>query len=428
MHELHARCCPLLATPAFTSGPLAQSFGTDRFPCCAVHGGHENNNGSDSLRLLDRLTNNAVIVVGDSVARQYAIALLCAIEIETGQQPELHGHGLPPPSRAMQTKLNPAQRELAAIAIQHGGSMGSTIVAIYPSFNLTILMGKGSAYFPAVFKAAARTPVVQAILVGGGLSELGHHWDIFPACRTVAKLTSSKRSTQSSNTTGSTDNISIVSSSLMPLTEASTLATSVAACRDAYAEKTASMLSGIVDTLGCRRCIHMVSTSPQHFPTSDGQFHSPATPRSGVDLAAPAELARTDKRLTFRKRDDAGAHNYTCMPLAKFQDSWRNEALRRAAGLAGVHYHDSLRLMGHMWDAHVGSKVVPVANTSLATGVHADNETVPVANTSLAAGVHADNETLLKVAMDCLHWCSDAIVWRVMLQSLITKTDYHIRS
>ena len=103
------------------------------------------------------------------MARQYATALMCAIEAETGLRPELLGRGMTP-SRTMQTKVDPTRRAWAALAIKHSSA---GLVASYPSHKLMIA-SKGHAYLPDVYKAAPKPAL--AILAGGGASELGQHW------------------------------------------------------------------------------------------------------------------------------------------------------------------------------------------------------------------------------------------------------------
>ena len=165
---------------------------------------------------------------------------------------------------------------------------------------------------------------------------------MIPACRNATVLS---RHLSAARLPGL--NSSIVISSTIP-TGAAALAISVAACRDQFADTTASLLSGIVDSLGCRRCIHLFSTTPAHFPTSDGEFHSPARLEGSAILS---KLPTTLKRMGGVSGERNGTYNYTCTPLTSMQDSWRNQALRRAALLAGAHFHDSLMVMPGLYVA-----------------------------------------------------------------------------
>ena len=294
-------CCRLAAS-RHALGSLWAVFGSDRFPCCL--GGNRTPpqaalvrpRSPMQLKLLAGI--RTVIIAGDSVARQLTMALLCAIEeANNGIWPQLN----------VDVRSTPWLRR-------------ASLVARYTEVNVTIALLGGAALDQLVLAAARAPRPTRILLMGGGLPGLGHHWyDAVepgsgqPRCHDAVRAAADGKPS------------SVPGPSL--------------GCYVWYETTASAVLHSLVHAVdGCRQCLHVLSTTPQHHATVDGEWHSAA--RSTNLSTAYDSTFRGDLRCVPHLR-----------PSFKL-DHWRNGVLRRLALLSGSHFHDSFQAMGSMWDAH----------------------------------------------------------------------------
>ena len=296
-------CCRLAASRR-ALGSLWPVFGSERFPCC----GGEGNRTPPAVALrarsppmqLQRLAGiRTIIIAGDSVARQLTMALLCAIEeANNGIWPQL---GV----------------DVSAASWLRRASL----VATYRGVNCTVAL-LGGAPLGQIMQAVKEAPrPTRVLLMGGGLPGLGHHW--FDAVEPGTGQPRCRNAVQAA-----TDGTSVPAASL--------------GCYTWYESSASAVLISLVRAAdGCRQCLHVLSTTPQHHPTTDGEHNSAARSKQELNMSAAYGSIRRDQ--------------LQCVPhpRASFRiDHWRNHVLRRVTLLSGSHFHDSFQNMGDMWDAH----------------------------------------------------------------------------
>ena len=183
-----------------------------RFPCCEELGSSSGAHPSWLAWLAGRL----VLVMGDSLAYEMALALMCSIERHTGMRPTLFGAEYLEASQNTQElaanwssgtrRLNEAElvliAQLWAGQTRTAGKGGARVLARYADGTTVVLgtppaNGSHVARWPQLLAASAWR-AASVVLVGGGWPHLASHWACpqgycpLPGC-SLGYLTEGKR-------------------------------------------------------------------------------------------------------------------------------------------------------------------------------------------------------------------------------------------
>lgn len=349
--------------------PFRSGYGAARYPCCVgdlewyrddTKGGSwhmrprappkslvESLGGDDEadLNIEHVFHGRTIIVAGDSMARQVAVAIMCSVNepIISIERPK------------------------------SGWARGSDLLATYRRFSVVRTAEHGRTPLSLTTRIVRDSPrPVELVLVSGGSQSLGHHW-LGGRCanRSLA------------------DDIKVPSDS---------------ACAEEFRRVANASIQRALQAVDYNPdVIHLVSTTPQHYPTISGDFH--ARRRDYGDAAA------LEGGLKHRRSSPLSAYGRSttseidgCAPLAmpaSMYDHWRNVALRDTARFWRINFYDSFEMFRGFWDAHIERAVRYYSPRG-------GNQTEDIPSSP-------------RISKDCVHFCQHKRVWHRLIVHLAQR-------
>lgn len=366
-----AGCCELTYQMNWNRDlwPFRSGYGAARYPCCVgdlewyrddAKGGSwhmrprappkslvESLGGDDEADLnIERVFHGrTIIVAGDSMARQVVVAIMCSIN-----EPVIR-----------------IERPTS------GWARGSDLLATYKRFSVVRTVEHGRTPLSLTTRIVRDSPrPVELVLVSGGSQALGHHWLV-----------------------GRCANRSFANDIQVP---------SDSACADEFRRVANASVQHALEAVDYNPdVIHLVSTTPQHYPTQSGDFHAHRR-EYGDAVAVEGGLKRRRPSPISAYGMSSTSDSDGCVPLAmpaSMYDHWRNTALRDAARFWQINFYDSFEMFRGFWDAHVERAV---RYYSPRGGNHTE-----------------DIPSSPRISRDCLHFCQHKRVWHRLIVHLAQR-------
>ena len=339
-----------------------------------------------------------MLILGDSLAYELVLALLCKIERHTGARPAtLLGH-----AHLFRDNATAAGGEAAQLAsrLWPDREQGPRVLARYAD-GTTVLLGSLPrrnhhllAHWPQML-AAGSWRETHLVLLGGGAHHLASHWTCphgecpLPSCA-LKYATQGKR--------GWFD-------------AADDPTANRGRCAAEYERLAQVWLGGLLKATHRARGVSatLVLQPPAAFPTASGEYHSanPAPLGGGWSNATEAQRAALAPKLAAGKGRRCFALNSTPPGLTNERDGvpesdhWRNGVLRALAERHRTRLADPLPLLGPApADWHVGRRPTYSGEWDARRGAPA------------FSGPRTD----------CLHWCMHDRVWAPLLELIFRRS------
>ena len=362
------------------------------------------------------MTGRLVLVLGDSLAYELTLALLCKVErhglsaTTAGLQPTVFGpdhlRSQPAKNNATTAPTSRARDDEARLIAQlwpgWPGQGGPHILARYAD-GTTIMLDsltslKNITRWPQILAASVSTSSWRAaslVLLGGGAHHLASHWTCpggscpLPHCA-MGYATQGKH-----GWFNAADD---------PLARGGR-------CASDYTRYAEATLGDLLNATHQARGVSatLVLQPPAAFPTASGEYHSPHPALaistggggSGNDSATvQAARAALAPKLAARLKGHCWPLNSTPPSLTNevSGEHWRNGVLRKLAARHRTRLIDPLPLLGAApLEWHVGSRRTYTGTWDARAGVPAT-----------------------AVRSDCLHWCMHDRVWAPFLELIFS--------